>query len=173
LTRFRHEAGRGRTQRPREGEHRRRAGHLEVETHAREGGLDVAGQPGRVGDTVRALAEVGIEVSLFIGPDERQVDAAHASGAPVIELHTGAFAEAWGTPAADAELLRLRRACERAHALGLTVNAGHGINYDNVRTVMTLPWLHELNIGHAIVSRALMTGARTAVSEMKALLRRR
>ncbi|MFM9147859.1 MAG: pyridoxine 5'-phosphate synthase [Verrucomicrobiota bacterium] len=138
-----------------------------------EGGLDVAGQPGRVGDTVRALAEVGVEVSLFIGPDERQVDAAHASGAPVIELHTGAFAEAWGTPAADAELLRLRRACERAHALGLTVNAGHGINYDNVRTVMTLPWLHELNIGHAIVSRALMTGARTAVSEMKALLRRR
>jgi len=138
-----------------------------------EGGLDVAGQPGRVGDTVRALAEVGVEVSLFIGPDERQVDAAHASGAPVIELHTGAFAEAWGTPAADAELLRLRRACERAHALGLTVNAGHGINYDNVRAVMTLPWLHELNIGHAIVSRALMTGARTAVSEMKALLRRR
>ncbi|MFM9167571.1 MAG: pyridoxine 5'-phosphate synthase [Verrucomicrobiota bacterium] len=138
-----------------------------------EGGLDVAGQPGRVGDTVRALAEVGVEVSLFIGPDERQVDAAHASGAPVIELHTGAFAEAWGTPAADAELLRLRRACERAHALGLTVNAGHGINYDNVKTVMTLPWLHELNIGHAIVSRALMTGARTAVSEMKALLRRR
>lgn len=138
-----------------------------------EGGLDVAGQPGRVGDTVRALAEVGVEVSLFIGPDERQVDAAHASGAPVIELHTGAFAEAWGTPAADAELLRLRRACERAHALGLTVNAGHGINYDNVGAVMTLPWLHELNIGHAIVSRALMTGARTAVSEMKALLRRR
>ena len=138
-----------------------------------EGGLDVAGQPGRVGDTVRALAEVGVEVSLFIGPDERQVEAAHASGAPVIELHTGAFAEAWGTSAADAELLRLRRACERAHALGLTVNAGHGINYGNVGAVMTLPWLHELNIGHAIVSRALMTGARTAVSEMKALLRRR
>ena len=112
-------------------------------------------------------------MSLFIGPDERQVEAAHASGAPVIELHTGAFAEAWGTSAADAELLRLRRACERAHALGLTVNAGHGINYGNVGAVMTLPWLHELNIGHAIVSRALMTGARTAVSEMKALLRRR
>lgn len=137
-----------------------------------EGGLDVAGQPARVGETVRALAEAGVEVSLFIGPDERQVAAAHAAGAPVIELHTGAFAEAWGTSAAEAELRRLRDACEQAHALGLTVNAGHGISYENVRAVMTLPWLHELNIGHSIVSRALMTGARTAVSEMKALLRR-
>jgi len=135
-----------------------------------EGGLDVAGQPGRVGDTVRALAEVGVEVSLFIGPDERQVDAAHASGAPVIELHTGAFAEAWGTPAADAELLRLRRACERAHALGLTVNAGHGINYENIHTILRIPHLDELNIGHSIISRGLFVGLGQAVREMLALM---
>ena len=138
-----------------------------------EGGLDVAGQPARIADTVAALAEAGVEVSLFIGPDAAQVEAARASGAPVIELHTGAFAEAWGTPAAEAELERLRQACALAHGLGLVVNAGHGINYGNVRAVMTLPHLHELNIGHAIVSRSLLTGARQAVGEMKALLRRR
>ncbi len=137
-----------------------------------EGGLDVAGQHGRVSRTVRALAEVGVEVSLFIGADAAQVTAAHAAGAPVVELHTGAFAEAWGTPAAEGELRRLREACELAHGLGLTVNAGHGISYDNVHAVMTLPWLNELNIGHSIVSRALMTGVRPAVSEMKARLRR-
>ncbi|MGA0134192.1 MAG: pyridoxine 5'-phosphate synthase, partial [Opitutales bacterium] len=95
-----------------------------------------------------------------------------AAGAPVVELHTGAFAEAWGTDAAAEELERLRRACIRAHALGLVVNAGHGINYANVAAVMTLPHLHELNIGHAIVSRSLVRGARAAVAEMKSLLRR-
>ncbi|MFM9001064.1 MAG: pyridoxine 5'-phosphate synthase [Opitutia bacterium] len=136
-----------------------------------EGGLDVAGQAGKVAATVAALAEAGIEVSLFIGPDAEQVEAARAAGAPVIELHTGAFAEAWGTPGAKAELERLRRACEQAHGLGLTVNAGHGIGYDNVGEIMKLPHLHELNIGHAIVSRALLTGARAAVAEMKALMR--
>jgi pyridoxine 5-phosphate synthase len=136
-----------------------------------EGGLDVAGQRDRVAATVAALTAAGIEVSLFIGPETAQVDAAVAVGAPVVELHTGAFAHAWGTPAADAELARLRAACEHAHRRGLVVNAGHGINYDNIRVLRALPHLHELNIGHTIVARALLTGARAAVAEMKALLR--
>jgi len=91
-------------------------------------------------------------------------------GAPVIELHTGAFANAWKSPTADSELERLRVACEHAHRLGLIVNAGHGINYDNIRTILTLPHLNELNIGHSIVARALFTGIRSSVAEMKAYL---
>jgi len=136
-----------------------------------EGGLDVAGQRDRVGATVTALRAAGIEVSLFIGPEPAQIAAAHAVGAPVVELHTGAFAHAWPGPAADAELARLRAGCEQAHARGLVVNAGHGINYDNIRAILTLPHLHELNIGHTIVARALLVGARAAVAEMKARLR--
>lgn len=136
-----------------------------------EGGLDVASQRERVGATVQALKAAGIEVSLFIGPESRQIEAAHDVGAPVVELHTGAFANAWLSPAADAELERLRAGCELAHRLGLVVNAGHGINYDNIRAILTLPHLHELNIGHSIVARALFTGARAAVAEMKSKLR--
>ena len=138
-----------------------------------EGGLEVAGQLARVTETTHALREAGIEVSLFIGAERRQLDAARATGAPVVELHTGAFANAWGSPAAEAELRRLREGCEHAHGLGLIVNAGHGINYDNIRAVTTLPHLHELNIGHSIIARALFTGVRPAVAEMKAHLRRR
>lgn len=137
-----------------------------------EGGLDVAGQLDRVRATTRALAAAGIEVSLFVGPDAPQVEAAVAAGAPVVELHTGAFANAWKSPAAETELARLRAACELAARRGLVVNAGHGINYDNIRAVLTLPHLHELNIGHSIVSRALFVGARAAVAEMKACLGR-
>lgn len=137
-----------------------------------EGGLEVAGQPARIRETTRALQAVGIEVSLFIGADTPQLEAAHAAGAPVVEFHTGAFANAWGTPAAAAELARLRSACERAHALGLVVNAGHGINYANVGAILALPHLNELNIGHSIVARALFTGVRGAVAEMKARLTR-
>jgi pyridoxine 5-phosphate synthase len=136
-----------------------------------EGGLEVAGQRDRVAATVAALRDAGIEVSLFIGPEAAQLDAAHAVGAPVVELHTGAFANAWLSPAADAELARLRAGCEHAHRLGLVVNAGHGINYDNIRAILTLPHLHELNIGHTIVARSLLTGVRAAVAEMKAHLR--
>lgn len=135
-----------------------------------EGGLEVAGQRDRIAATVTALKDVGIEVSLFIGAEAAQIDAAHAVGAPVVELHTGAFANAWLSPTADAELVRLRAGCERAHRLGLIVNAGHGINYDNIRAIRTLPHLHELNIGHSIVARALFTGIRGAVAEMKARL---
>jgi pyridoxine 5-phosphate synthase len=135
-----------------------------------EGGLDVAGQLARVRETTQALKAASIEVSLFIGPDAPQIEAAVAVGAPVIELHTGAFANAWKSPAAESELARLRVACEQAHRLGLVVNAGHGINYDNIRAILTLPHLHELNIGHSIVARALFTGIRGAVSEMKSHL---
>jgi pyridoxine 5-phosphate synthase len=137
-----------------------------------EGGLEVAGQRERVAATVAALKGVGIEVSLFIGADAAQIEAAHAVGAPVVELHTGAFANAWLSPTADEELARLRSGCELAHRLGLIVNAGHGINYDNIRAILTLPHLNELNIGHTIVARSLLTGARAAVAEMKAHLLR-
>jgi pyridoxine 5-phosphate synthase len=132
-----------------------------------EGGLDDAGQLTRHRETTQALKTAGIEVSLFIGPDAPQIEAAVTVGAPVIELHTGAFANAWKSPTAEAELARLSVACEQAHALGLIVNAGHGINYDNIRAILTLPHLHELNIGHSIVARALFTGIRGAVAEMK------
>lgn len=137
-----------------------------------EGGLDVAGQAGRVRATVAALAAAGIEVSLFIGPDPRQIEAAVAAGAPVIELHTGAWAHARGIDAAAErrELARLREGAELAHRLGLVVNAGHGINYANVAEVRGLPHLHELNIGHSIVARALLTGMRQAVADMRAAL---
>ena len=137
-----------------------------------EGGLDVAWQLARVRETTHALKAAGIEVSLFIGPDAPQIEAAVAVGAPVIELHTGAFANAWESPAAEAELARLRAGCELAHRHWLTVNAGHGINYDNIRAVLSLPHLHELNIGHSIVARALFTGIRGAVAEMKGHLAR-
>ena len=136
-----------------------------------EGGLEVAGQLARVTETTRVLQAVGIEVSLFIGPDESQIKAAVAVGAPVIELHTGAFANAFNSPTAKSELARLYAGSELAHGLGLRVNAGHGINFDNIRVILTLPHLHELNIGHSIVARALFTGMRTAVAEMRTHLR--
>ena len=132
-----------------------------------EGGLDVAGQRERVAATVAALTAAGIEVSLFIGPEPAQLEAARAVGAPVVELHTGAFANAWPGPAAEEELARLRAGCQHAHRLGLVVNAGHGINYQNIAEIRTLRGLHELNIGHSIVSRALFGGIGEAVREMK------
>jgi len=137
-----------------------------------EGGLEVAGQLDRVRATVSTLAGAGIEVSLFIGPDPRQIEAAAAAGAPVIELHTGAWAHARGLDAAAEarELGRLRAGAELAHRLGLVVNAGHGVNYANVREIRALPRLNELNIGHSIVSRALLVGMRQAVAEMRAAL---
>lgn len=137
-----------------------------------EGGLDVAGQAARVRAAVAALAGAGIEVSLFVGPDPAQVRAAAAAGAPVVELHTGAWARAFGVdPAAERrEHARLREAAELARGLGLTVNAGHGISYANVASVRGLPGLNELNIGHSIVARALATGMRAAVAEMRAAL---
>ena len=134
-----------------------------------EGGLDVAGQVERVTDACARLADAGIRVSLFIDPEERQLEAAVACGAPVVELHTGAYAEAAGAQRAG-ELRRVERAAAYGDRLGLVVNAGHGLNYDNVGAVAAVPQIVELNIGHAIVSRAVFDGLDVAVSEMKRLM---
>ncbi len=137
-----------------------------------EGGLDVVGQADRVRATVSALSAVGIEVSLFIGPDPRQIEAAAKTGAPVIELHTGAWAHARSIDlkVERRELERLHTGCEQAKQLGLVVNAGHGINYANVAEIRKLPHLNELNIGHSIIARALLVGMHQAVAEMRAAL---
>jgi len=135
-----------------------------------EGGLDVAGHARAIGAAVAALTAAGIRVSLFIDPDPRQVEAAVAVGAPVIELHTGSYAEAAGVARAQ-ELHRLATAAEAAAARGLIVNAGHGLDYHNVGPVAALPEIAELNIGYAIIGRALWTGLAGAVREMKRLMR--
>jgi len=134
-----------------------------------EGGLDVAGQVQRISEATRLLTEQGTRVSLFIDPDPWQIEAAAKAGAPVIELHTGAYAEASG-PQQARELERLQAGARQAHSLGLTVHAGHGLHYHNVQPVAAIRELVELNIGHAIISRAVFDGLRVAVSEMKALM---
>lgn len=136
-----------------------------------EGGLRVRGVGAAIGRTVGRLQAAGSVVSLFIDPAEDEVRAAAGTGARYIELHTGAFSRAVGRRELAREMRRLVRAAELAHGLGLGVNAGHGINYSNVRALFDVPHLHELNIGHSIVSRALMVGARRAVREMLALMR--
>ena len=133
-----------------------------------EGGLDVAANRLAVRACVEAMSEAGVRTSLFIDPDDAQIDVAAELRAPWIELHTGSFAGARERSARDAEFLRLRRGAERAAGLGLVVNAGHGINYVNISEIRLLPNLHELNIGHSILSRALFTGIGEAVREMKA-----
>lgn len=132
-----------------------------------EGGLDVTGQHSRVRDTVAALTAAGIKTSLFIDPDDRSLEAAAEMKSPFVELHTGAYANAYFSPAGATELARLRHAAALGKRLGLTVNAGHGINYVNIAEIRTIPGLHELNIGHSILSRALLTGIEEAVREMK------
>jgi pyridoxine 5-phosphate synthase len=136
-----------------------------------EGGLDVAGQFERVRGACRRLTEAGIRVSLFIAPERAQIDAAHAAGAPVIEIHTGPYAEAEHCARAEAELQRVREAAAYADGLGLQVNAGHGLHYRNVQPIAALETIRELNIGHAIVSHALFAGFADAVRQMKALMR--
>lgn len=136
-----------------------------------EGGLDVAGQQEKMNAAVRLLKDAGILVSLFIDADHRQIEAAVATGAPYIEIHTGAYAEAPEGLARDAELARIRHAATFAASLGLKVNAGHGLTYHNVLPIAALPEMHELNIGHAIIGRAVMSGLPDAVKEMKQLLR--
>jgi len=135
-----------------------------------EGGLDVVGQMARVGEVVAAMTEAGIATSLFIDPDTAQIEAAAELKSPWIELHTGAYANAYYHEGRSAELNILREGAELAHRLGLVVNAGHGINYANISEVLTLPHLNELNIGHSIISRALFVGVDQAVREMKAFL---
>jgi pyridoxine 5-phosphate synthase len=134
-----------------------------------EGGLDVANQHKGVAEACRRLAAGGIRVSIFIDPDAEQVDAAVRAGAPVVELHTGAYAEAQGADRA-LELARLASAAKRAAAAGLVANAGHGLDYHNVQPVAAIAELVELNIGHAIISRAVMSGLGPAVAEMKRLM---
>ncbi|AWQ49298.1 MAG: pyridoxine 5'-phosphate synthase [Serratia marcescens] len=136
-----------------------------------EGGLDVAGQLDKMGVAVERLAQAGILVSLFIDPDHRQIDAAVAVGAPYIEIHTGAYAEAQGELAVQAELRRIAVAAAYAAEKGLKVNAGHGLTYHNVQPIAALPEMHELNIGHAIIGQAVMCGLPAAVADMKVLMR--
>jgi pyridoxine 5-phosphate synthase len=135
-----------------------------------EGGLDAVASAGRVTEVCATLAAAGIRVSLFIDPEEAQVDAALRCGAPAVELHTGAYAEARGAARAAA-LHRLATAARHASTAGLVVNAGHGLDYHNVQPVAALPQIVELNIGHAIVSRAVFTGLGAAVADMKRLMR--
>jgi pyridoxine 5-phosphate synthase len=132
-----------------------------------EGGLDVVARRGHVKACIDAMNAAGIITSLFIDPDAEQIDLSAELGAPWIELHTGTWANAWHTPRRSEEFARLSAGALRAHGAGLVVNAGHGINYDNVADIRTLPHVHELNIGHTIISRALSTGIDEAVREMK------
>jgi pyridoxine 5-phosphate synthase len=134
-----------------------------------EGGLDVAGQFDKVRDACRVLADAGIRVSLFIDAEARQLEAARAAGAPVVEIHTGRFADAEGAAAAS-ELARIRTGVEEGLALGLAINAGHGLHYHNVQAVAAIPGVEELNIGHAIVAQAIFSGWENAVREMKRLM---
>lgn len=134
-----------------------------------EGGLDVVGKREQVRACIAAMNDAGIKTSLFIDADPAQIELSAQLGAPWIELHTGAYANACPWPERRAaEFARLQRGCELGHACGLTVNAGHGINYVNIAEVRTLPHVHELNIGHSIMSRALFTGIAEAVRVMKA-----
>lgn len=135
-----------------------------------EGGLDVAGQPAVIATACRRLHAAGIRVALFIDPDLAQVDAAVQSGAAVVELHTGSYSEARG-PERVRELERLRAAARHATAASLIAHAGHGLDYQNVQPVAAIVELAELNIGHAIIARAVMTGLGPAVAEMKRLMR--
>ncbi|MDX6917932.1 pyridoxine 5'-phosphate synthase [Pectobacterium carotovorum] len=136
-----------------------------------EGGLDVAGQQEKINNAVARLSQANILVSLFIDADKGQIDAAVASGAPYIEIHTGAYADASDDEARQHEFERIRDAATYAAAKGLKVNAGHGLTYHNVQPIAALPEMHELNIGHAIIGRAVMSGLKDAVAEMKSLMR--
>ena len=135
-----------------------------------EGGLEVVGNEAVIKKACDRLAAVDSEVSLFIDPDEAQIDASVRCGAPVIELHTGAYADAESEEEQQRELARIQQAAAYALDKGLIVNAGHGLNYHNVEAIAAIPGMNELNIGHAIVARAVFVGLKEAVSEMRALL---
>ncbi|MEN8214694.1 MAG: pyridoxine 5'-phosphate synthase [Pseudomonadota bacterium] len=135
-----------------------------------EGGLDVISQQDYLKDYCRQLAEAGVRVSLFIDAERSQLDAASAVGAPVVEIHTGHYADALTRQRRSEELQRIRDAVEYGVALGLQVNAGHGLDYHNVQAIAAIPAIDELNIGHSIVSRAVFTGWKEAVSRMKQLM---
>ena len=134
-----------------------------------EGGLDVAGQLDKVRAACKELGAAGIRVSLFIDPERAQLDAALAAGAPVVELHTGKYADSEGNEQAD-ELERIIDAARYGHGLGLVINAGHGLHYQNVKPIARIEQVVELNIGHAIIARAVFDGLGPAVAEMKRLM---
>ena len=135
-----------------------------------EGGLDVAANVNKMTDFVTPLKNAGIVVSLFIAPDENQVIASAKTGAQFIELHTGAYSEAFGTEREEYEFIRLKNAAMLAQKLGLKVNAGHGLNYDNVHRMHEIDGICELNIGHSIISRSIFTGLEQAVKDMIKLI---
>ena len=135
-----------------------------------EGGLDVAGGFERIREAVEKLHAAGVLVSCFVDPEEAQLEAAKRAGSDYVELHTGAYSNASGAKRAE-ELERLIRAARFAHGAGLKVNAGHGIDYDNIGGVLRIPYLSELNIGHSIVGRAIMVGMERAVREMLELMK--
>tara|TARA_R100001440_G_scaffold19170_1_gene32318 strand:+ start:7209 stop:7940 length:732 start_codon:yes stop_codon:yes gene_type:complete len=135
-----------------------------------EGGLDVAGQLNSITQATQRLTEAGIQVSLFIDADREQIDAARNAGAPIIELHTGQYAEAETEQEKTRELARLMEAAEYAHSIGLQVNAGHGLHYHNTLEVAQIPQMVELNIGHSIIARAVLDGLDKAVRDMREIL---
>ncbi len=136
-----------------------------------EGGLNVAAQMPRITDACQQLHAAGIRVSLFIDPAAPQIEAARECGAPAIELHTGAYADATEADVRERELIAVRAATELGMRLGLHVNAGHGLNYDNIQPIARIPGLRELNIGHSIVAQAVFVGMEQAVRTMKILMR--
>ncbi|WP_428357632.1 pyridoxine 5'-phosphate synthase [Methyloprofundus sp.] len=136
-----------------------------------EGGLDVASSLTKMQHACAHLVESDIQVSLFIDPDERQIDAAVSAGAPVIELHTGRYAGAVNEQQRKAELERIQQAASYAHSAGLQVNAGHGLTLYNVEDICKIPEMVELNIGHALIAQAVISGLETAVRDMKKIMR--
>ena len=136
-----------------------------------EGGLDVAGNFNRLKDACSSLSSEGILISPFIDPDKEQIDAVKETGATLLELHTGCYADASSESDQLHEFNRIAEAASYAHGLGLQVNAGHGLHYHNVEAIAKIPEIIELNIGHSIIARAVMTGLDTAVRDMKVLMR--
>ena len=135
-----------------------------------EGGLDVLGQQDKITQAVKRLSEAGILVSLFIDADKEQIDAAVASGAPYIEVHTGAYADANSESEQQAELKKIAAGVSYAHNAGLKVNAGHGLHYHNVQPIAAIPEIYELNIGHAIIARSAFDGLGKAVKDMQIIM---
>lgn len=135
-----------------------------------EGGLDVINDELRIRDACKRLADAGIAVSLFIDPEESQIEAAIRCGAPIIEIHTGSYADAVTHEDRHTELCRVIKAAKLAHQSSLIVNAGHGLNYQNVQAIARIPEINELNIGHGIIARAIFVGLENAVREMKRIM---
>ncbi len=135
-----------------------------------EGGLDVLGNLSKITNACHKLSEADIEVSLFIAPDHHQIEAAKSTGAPVVELHTGCYADAIIPAEREVELNRIRQAANYANSLGLQVNAGHGLHYHNVEAICLIPEIVELNIGHSIIAQALFSGLAQSVKDLKQIM---